>query len=178
MAWPPISRGARPRGKGLFPSVAVGLLVSCSSPQITTTPKFLQPLKGFEGLVVEATYDDKGFVCLALSLGTAELKSGCQSGLKPTVYNVGAGNFHTASDRAPGGTTFSLFALDFDDIAYRFEDVTDSGTVATSGPGYLLVLTPGPAAMNAAWKVWVHGGDGRNLMCAADFGPLRCSLDQ
>lgn len=158
--------------------LGVASVAACSGGS-ASRPDFLPPLRRFEGLQAQATRNAAGRTCVTVRLGTSELSNGCQPEGQPhqSVVNVGGGNFRTVEDRAPGGTDFSAFALDFDDIVYRFEDSTDSGTIATSGLGYLLVLTPG-ISQNADWRIWLDSGDGQKLVCRPDFAVLSCGPDK
>ena len=158
----------------------VASVSACSGHRASQTPAFLPALRGFDGLSVVATKNIAGLTCLTLSLGDSELKTGCQPDkLKPTVFTVGGGNFRMLSDRAPAGTNYVLYALDFDDVVYRFDDLSNSGSVATSGRGYVLALVPGIVdPSNVSWKLWIHNGVGPVLVCVQQNGPLDCSLNE
>ena len=156
----------------------VASVAACSGDS-ASRPDFLPPLRRFEGLQAEVTRNAAGRTCVSMRLGESELSSGCQpEGLRQSVTYVGEGNFKTVQDRAPGGTDFSAFALDFDDIVYRFEDTTKSGSIATSGLGYLIVLTPGITSQNADWRIWLDSGDGQKFVCQPSFPTFFCGPEK
>lgn len=153
--------------------LAVAQVGGCSSGRAGPV-EFLPMPERYSGFKVESATDSRGLTCLKLRV-QGKVEEGCQSpGIQPYVTPIVSGNVALADDGAPGGNVYGLYAVDLNQSVFAFEDLSDSGSVATTGPGYLLVFTPGLAAYDADWQVVVRRADGVDIKCKKINGPLEC----
>lgn len=153
--------------------LAVAQLGGCSGGGRSPV-EFLPLPERYTDFKVASETNSDGLTCLELRVH-GDVQTGCQSpGIQPLVTPIVSGNVALVDDGAPGGNVYDLYAVDLNQSVYAFEDLSDSGSAATTGPGYLLVFTPGLAAYDADWQVVVRRADGVDIKCKKISGPLAC----